>query len=86
MSSTSWGSRFDLYAGGQQTWRVRSKEGLAYFDDLLEQLEDDAIETGVLEASLVGLGQRSADGESNDNIIGVLLCAVVDCQSSPRGS
>lgn len=63
------------------------KEELSYLDDLLEQLEDEAIEMGVLEASLVGFGERSSDGKSNDNIIGVLLGAVVDCQrSSPRGS
>lgn len=55
-------------------------EGRAYLDDLLEQLEDEAIEGSVLEASLLGLGQGSADGESNDNVIGVLLSAVVDRQ------
>jgi hypothetical protein len=43
-----------------------------YLDDLLEQLEDEAIELNVLEASLLGLCQRSADGEGDDNVVGVL--------------
>lgn len=45
---------------------------IAYLDDLLEQLEDEAIELSVLEASLLGLGQRCANGEGNDNVVGVL--------------
>jgi hypothetical protein len=43
-----------------------------YLDDLLEQLEDEAIELNVLEASLLGLCQGSADGEGDDNVVGVL--------------
>ena len=52
---------------GAERW-----SGIAYLDDLLEQLEDEAIELGVLEASLLGLGQGCADGEGDDHIVGVL--------------
>jgi hypothetical protein len=56
-----------------------------YLDDLLEQLEDKAIELNVLETSLLGFCQGGADGEGDDNIVGVLRCAVVDCQSFSTG-
>ena len=52
---------------GAERW-----SGIAYLDDLLEQLEDEAIELGVLEASLLSLGQGCADGEGDDHIVGVL--------------
>lgn len=44
----------------------------ALADDLLEDLEDEAIERSVLEATLLGLGQRGPDGECDDNVVGVL--------------
>lgn len=49
---------------------------VALADNLLEDLEHQAIERSVLEAALLGLGQRSADGERDDNIVGVLGGAV----------
>jgi hypothetical protein len=39
----------------------------------------------VLETSLLGFCQGGADGEGDDNIVGVLRCAVVDCQSFSTG-
>ena len=44
-------------------------------DDLLEELEHDAIERSILETALLALGQGRSDGERNDDIIGVLLRA-----------
>jgi hypothetical protein len=64
---------------------ARARVAKTYLDDLLEQLEDEAIELNVLEASLLCLCQGSADGESDDNVVGVLRCAVVDCQSFSTG-
>jgi hypothetical protein len=49
---------------------------VALADNLLEDLEHQAVERSVLEAALLGLGQRSADGECDDNIVGVLGGAV----------
>ena len=49
---------------------------VALADNLLEDLEHQAIERSVLEAALLGLGQRSTDGERDDNIVGVLGGAV----------
>jgi hypothetical protein len=46
---------------------------LAALVDLLQELEEDTIELSVLEATLACLGQGSTDGESDDNIVGVLL-------------
>ena len=45
-------------------------------DDLLEELEHDAIEWGVFETALLALRQGCSNGEGNDDIIGVLLRAV----------
>lgn len=57
ISSTSAGSRFDfrrvVSSCGEGWGSLRAR---TYLDDLLEQLEDEAIELGVLEASLLGLG------------------------------
>ena len=50
--------------------------------DLLEQLEDETIEMSVLEATLASLGEGCADGQSNDNVVGVLgspIVAVSNC-------
>lgn len=55
--------------------------GAAYLHDLLEQLEDETIEMSVLEAALASLGEGCADGQSNDNVVGVLLCAVGERRS-----
>ncbi len=41
-------------------------------NDLLEELEEDAIEWRIFQAASAGLGQRSTDGEGNDNIVGIL--------------
>lgn len=45
---------------------------VALADYLLEDLEDQAIERGVLEATLDGLGEWCSGSEGDDNIIGVL--------------
>lgn len=45
-------------------------------DDLLQDFEDNAIERSVLEPSLPALCERRADGESDDDVVGVLLGAV----------
>ena len=50
--------------------------------DLLEELEDNAIKRSVLETSLSTLGERSTDGEGDDNIVWVLLRAVKSIASS----
>jgi hypothetical protein len=49
---------------------------VALADNLLEDLEHQAIERSVLEAALLGLGQGCPDGECDDNIVGVLGGAV----------
>jgi len=53
-------------------WQAVKLRGASYLDNLLEQLEDEAIELGVLEASLLGLCQGCADGKSNNDVVGVL--------------
>ena len=45
-------------------------------DNLLEHLDYNTIEGGVLESTLSGLGERRADGEGDDDIIGMLLGAI----------
>lgn len=45
---------------------------VALADYLLEDLEDQAIERGVLESTLDGLGERCSGCKSDDNIVGVL--------------
>lgn len=42
---------------------------------LLQDLENNAIEGRVLQPTLPALSQRSADRESDDNVVGVLLRA-----------
>lgn len=59
---------------------LRVKPALA--DNLLEDLEHQAIERSVLEAALAGFGQGSPDGEGDDNVIGVLGGAVGDVRSA----
>jgi hypothetical protein len=49
---------------------------IASLDYLLDEGVYDKIEVGVLEATLVALGQRCSDGKSDDNIVWVLLSAV----------
>jgi hypothetical protein len=44
-------------------------------DDLGEELHHDAIDSGVLETTLIALGEGSTDGKSDDNVIGMLLSA-----------
>jgi hypothetical protein len=46
-------------------------------DDLLEGLDEQAIECCVLEAALVGFRERCADGEGDDYIVGVLGGAIL---------
>jgi hypothetical protein len=46
-------------------------------DDLLEHLDDEAVDGRVLEAALAALGQGRPDRERDDDIIGVLLGAVL---------
>lgn len=43
---------------------------------LLQQSVHHVVQLGVLEAAFARLGQRSAQGEGDDDIIGVLLSAV----------
>jgi hypothetical protein len=52
-----------------------------FLDDLLEDFEDEAVERGVFEASLAGFGERRADGEGDDDVVGVLCGAGIglDC-------
>lgn len=64
--------------------QLRVNSALA--DDLLKNLEDNAIEVSVLEATLSSLGQRSAGGESNDNIIGILRGAVKSMSVTELGA
>jgi hypothetical protein len=45
-------------------------------DDLLQQLDEHAIEWRVLQASLVCLCERRPHRERDDDVIGVLGCAV----------
>jgi hypothetical protein len=49
---------------------------IASLDYLFDQRVHDKVEVSVLEATLVALSQRCSDGESDDNVIGVLLSAV----------
>ena len=44
--------------------------------NLLQQAVDYVVEPGVLEAALLAFGQWCAQRKSDDNIVGVLLCAV----------
>lgn len=59
-------------------------------DDLLHELEDDAIDRRVLESTLETLGERCADGEGNDNIVGILggtaIRGLAFCHSDRRGA
>ena len=43
---------------------------------LLEQSVQHVLEAGVLEAALLGLGQRRPDGEGDDDVIGVFGLAM----------
>lgn len=47
---------------------------------LLEQSVHHVVQLGVLETALASLGQGSAQGQSDNDIIGVLLGAVIDGQ------
>lgn len=40
--------------------------------DLLQQCVDHVLEAGVLEATLLGLGQGRSDGQGDDDIVGIL--------------
>jgi hypothetical protein len=55
---------------------------LALADNLLQDLEHQAIERGVLKATLAGLGQGCPDCESDNNIVGVLRGTVGDARSA----
>ena len=68
----SWSTTYVAQANVLNQLRVE----VALADDLLEDLEHQAIERSVLEAALLGLGQGSTDGECDDNIVGVLGSAV----------
>lgn len=61
---------------------MSSREGLriAYLYDLLKQLENNAIQGSVLEATLAGLGQRRTNGKSDNDIVRVLLGAAKETQ------
>lgn len=52
----------------------RVQVGLAY--DFLQQRVQQVVQVGVFEAAFHGLGERRAEGEGDDHIIGVLLGAV----------
>jgi len=41
-------------------------------DDLLQELDDNAVERSILEAALPCLCERCSDGEGDDNVIRVL--------------
>lgn len=43
--------------------------------NLLECVVDHSLQVSVLETSLLGLGERGAESEGNDNIVRVLLLA-----------
>lgn len=49
---------------------------LGFLNDLLQQRVYHVVKIGVLETTLLSLGQRRPDSESDDNIIGVLCSAV----------
>lgn len=51
---------------------------VAALNNLLQQLDDHAIESGVLEATLCGLGERGADGKGDNDIVWVLLGAAIE--------
>lgn len=53
-----------------------SRVELGALDDGLEELVEDAVELGVLEAALTGLGEGRTDGEGDDDVVGVLGGAV----------
>jgi hypothetical protein len=42
----------------------------------LQQSVDHVVQLGILETTLAGLGQRCAQGQSDDHIIGILLGAI----------
>ena len=50
---------------------------IAALVDLLEELVDNAVKRGVLEATLARLGEGGAHGEGDDDVVGVLLLAGV---------
>lgn len=50
---------------------------VATFVHLLQQLDNNAIKTGILEATLSGFGERRTDSESDHNIISILCGALV---------
>jgi hypothetical protein len=45
-------------------------------EDLLEELENEAIERSVFETTFLALGKRCPDSERDDHIVGVLRGAV----------
>lgn len=51
-------------------------------DHLLEDLLDQPIERGVLETALPCLGERRTDRESDNDVVGVLRCAVSSLSSA----
>lgn len=57
---------------------ILDKRGIhiAALFDLLKGGIGEILERGVLEAALLGLGERGADGEGDDNVVGVLGCDV----------
>ena len=50
---------------------------LALVDDFLKQSPDDVVQVGVFEAALFAFGQRSTNGEGDDDVVGVLLGTVL---------
>jgi hypothetical protein len=52
--------------------------------DLFEDLYDYAIDSGVLEATLLSLCQGGTDSKSDDHIVWVLLSSVVNIQSEQK--
>ena len=51
-------------------------------DNLLEKLDDNAVETCVLEPSLARLCQRCPDRKRNDNVVWVLGLSMRACQQT----
>lgn len=49
-----------------------SRVDVCFRNNLLQDLDDDAVERCVFEAALEGFRERCSDGECDDDIVGVL--------------
>lgn len=77
---TSWFSFFATHIAKADILNQRGVD-LGLGQGLLEQSVHHIVQLGVLEAALASLGQGRAQGQSDNDIIGVLLGALIDCQS-----